>query len=353
MIVKFLAQLRLCICELFAQKRNLVVGGRFIVFVVVVLVKLDGITIPFEERNDVGQIEMGIDDAQRVHDVFVLLEQVHRRRFEIRIVNLLQNQKHLEAAKKRGVLNFRTKRTHVLHVAVEKRDGVHFRLWFTHQMFRALPANGSYEVDFYQNMFTLRELSKMADELKEFVESEQKAKRVIGFTGLPGSGKDTFARYLALFSGKNRVTTEKFAKPLKEAVASLCNVSLDDLEDREFKETPLPCGKSPRQIMQLMGTEFVRNVLGENFFVQALAESVKDSSARVILITDVRFQNEADWIHSVGGKVFQIVRPDTQASSHVSDAGIQNVDGFIMNAGSLMDLESLAQNFVTEYGLKE
>lgn len=219
-------------------------------------------------------------------------------------------------------------------------------------MFNARAIRGdAYQVELNENTMTLKEIQSLANELNLFVESEQKAKRVIGFTGLPGAGKDTFATILSLVL-KERVTTKKFAAPLKEAVASLCDLSLDQIEDREFKEAPLPCGKSPRQIMQLMGTEFVRNVLGADFFVQTMAKAVEETSARFILITDVRFQNEVDWIHSVGGAVVRIERPGLHASGHVSDAGVQNVDWIVPNIGDLKELKTWAHMLVNQFNLQ-
>jgi hypothetical protein len=57
----------------------------------------------------------------------------------------------------------------------------------------------------------------------------------------------------------------------------------------------------------------------------------------VVVIADVRFPNEAEWIRAQGGEVWRIVRePATQAAAHASEQGIppELIDRTIDNTGT-------------------
>jgi len=83
-------------------------------------------------------------------------------------------------------------------------------------------------------------------------------------------------------------------------------------------------GKSPREIMQLLGTEFARNMIDENVWVTALMRQLNDEDNYVI--DDVRFPNEAAAIHARGGKVVRVVRPGdpSKKDSHISEQGLNS-----------------------------
>jgi hypothetical protein len=56
-----------------------------------------------------------------------------------------------------------------------------------------------------------------------------------------------------------------------------------------------------------MGTEVGRDVFHPDFWVMQVESRMKFSDKPVVL-TDVRFPNEIDWIHSMGGEVYEIQR---------------------------------------------
>ncbi|HHK4489771.1 TPA: deoxynucleotide monophosphate kinase, partial [Pseudomonas aeruginosa] len=63
--------------------------------------------------------------------------------------------------------------------------------------------------------------------------------------------------------------------------------------------------------------------------------------AQGFVISDVRFDNEADWIRAKGGVVVHLHRQDTaEVAAHSSESGITAGahDLFISNDGSLNDL---------------
>lgn len=167
--------------------------------------------------------------------------------------------------------------------------------------------------------------------------------RVVGLSGLAGCGKSTVASYLVRAHGYTRV---RFADPLKNGMRAAFGLTDEEIEGK-LKE--LPCdkleGKTPRFGMQQFGTEFGRNTLGEDLWVNAWKRLVADLPpyARVVA-DDVRFPNEAGAIWSLGGFIFKIERPGQQTittSGHASETQQARIeyDGKIINDGSIADLE--------------
>lgn len=171
---------------------------------------------------------------------------------------------------------------------------------------------------------------------------------LIGVTGKARSGKDTVADRLVDQYGFNRFT---FARPLKEAIKIMFDLS-DDHVDGHLKEEVVPwIGKSPRELMQSLGTEWARDHVSPEIWINVLAvvysravvahQKSGVGSPFLAVVTDVRFDNEAQWIRSMGGIVVQVVRdiaPDVR--SHVSEAGVSlvNTDLLIKNNGTLDEL---------------
>ena len=67
-----------------------------------------------------------------------------------------------------------------------------------------------------------------------------------------------------------------------------------------------------------------------------------------IVITDVRFDNEATWIQSLGGEVWRVERPGIEQNSHVSEEPISDhlVSRTINNAGDQYALAELVYDAV-------
>lgn len=143
---------------------------------------------------------------------------------------------------------------------------------------------------------------------------------IIGFTGYAGSGKSTAAQILIR---KHGFTLVKFAGSLKQMARCL---GLGEREiEGDLKEVPHPllCGKSPRQFMQLLGTEFGREMIGQDLWVRvAMAGAARalDQGGRVV-IDDVRYPNEVAAIRDMGGRVLRISRPGVgPVNGHTSES---------------------------------
>ena len=100
---------------------------------------------------------------------------------------------------------------------------------------------------------------------------------IIGLHGLARTGKDTAARYLA---AHYVLLSYAFAEPLKAAIMQMFNLTAEHIEGA-LKEEPLPgIGKSPRQLMQLLGTDWGRDLVHRELWL-LLAEQNQIGRAHV------------------------------------------------------------------------
>lgn len=163
--------------------------------------------------------------------------------------------------------------------------------------------------------------------------------KIIGLTGPAGSGKDTIADILQAEAGAGRLA---FADALRADIARGFGVDVSLLTQRHTKEVPtdalalarcnngaftLHIGmlhfagqpihevlgepRSPRQIMQWWGTDFVRAEEPLHWVQRARAAIRRAQLARPaqpIVITDVRFADEAALVRELGGVLWQVHR---------------------------------------------
>lgn len=172
---------------------------------------------------------------------------------------------------------------------------------------------------------------------------------LVGLCGLAGSGKSTVA---AILRDRRNFTPIAFADPIYAAVAAITGLSADELANRENKETPLAwLGKSPRELLQTLGTEWGRESVHQEIWVR---RAMRRAAAIVgggghVAVTDCRFTNEAEAVRQAGGAVWRVRRHGAGlaggAGQHASEAGIPEelIDLRIENNGSLHDLEAAVE----------
>jgi hypothetical protein len=160
---------------------------------------------------------------------------------------------------------------------------------------------------------------------------------IIAFTGLARAGKSTAALRLVEAHGFHRV---RFAGPLKDMMRAL---GLTEAEiEGAFKETPcaLLCGKTPRLAMQTIGTEWGRDIIGADVWVNAWRRAVdRLAEGCPVVIDDCRFPNEAEAIMAAGGVIVRVESPraGTVDAGHSSEAHRLPATLTIDNAGTLDD----------------
>lgn len=219
---------------------------------------------------------------------------------------------------------------------------------------------------------------------------------VLGLTGIKGSGKDTLAQLLVERYGFRRLA---FADALYKEVANAYGMTVEQLQVRKTKETPrdrlalINCAdaefvaeilvhlsrtseskksvrqiltepRSPRQILQWWGTEYRRKGRNgiETYWTDKVYRQIVASKEPVV-ITDVRFPNEAELIGSFGysqlGRVIAdwiSVSPEDQTAMHPSEREMLNYpvqvkfhnkwgnpEALIAQAITLMEQEAIEQ----------
>lgn len=188
--------------------------------------------------------------------------------------------------------------------------------------------------------------------------------RLIGLAGPKRSGKGTVANFIGDYVGDIGKTyaLRGFSDALKLSAYRCFNPkghiinALDwelgfktggrvFIENAKGEPTYIVSG---REFLQNYGTEAHRQIFGQDFWVDYLLPldnpeelNVNFSHADVGIITDMRFDNEAERIHELGGVNWSVRINDAEEDTHESEAGISPhlVDRYIDNNGSLQNLE--------------
>jgi hypothetical protein len=153
---------------------------------------------------------------------------------------------------------------------------------------------------------------------------------IIGINGFKGAGKDTVADYLVSKYGFEKAS---FAALLKQSVAALFGISLDDIE--RWKNSPsmtvkivgpsFPMARDIkthsqltfRQFLQRYGTEAHREIFGYDFWVNNLMMNLDVDKDYVI--PDARFENELRAVRAFGGFNWCVERPGYEGEDHASE----------------------------------
>ena len=145
---------------------------------------------------------------------------------------------------------------------------------------------------------------------------------IIGICGLIGSGKGSVADILIENHNFERLS---FADKLKDGVASVFSWDRDMLEgytDRSriwrekedeywTKETGMSV--TPRLVLQLFGTDCMRNGFFDGIWVSLVKKKLLDNPNTDWVLPDVRFVNEMQAIKDVNGEIWQVRRGELPA----------------------------------------
>ncbi len=158
--------------------------------------------------------------------------------------------------------------------------------------------------------------------------------QIIGLGCTAQVGKDAAAEYLEkLYPGK--VKRVAFADKLKQVAMDVFGLSWEQCYgSQEVKETVDPrYNMSPREIMQGIGDK-LRKVYSDVWIDAVFNVTIPKFAAQgfdCFVISDVRYPNEADKIHKMGGAVVKITREGsgvTVGASHSSETSMNNYQDF-------------------------
>ena len=174
---------------------------------------------------------------------------------------------------------------------------------------------------------------------------------VIGVTGFKTSGKDTVADYLVDRYGFQKYS---FAKPLKDGVMAFFGWDWERMNDPELKEEVDPFwGISPRQVLQFMGTNAIRDAMpeaypvfkeitGNNFWVKRFLQTYQQNSLLDFVVPDCRYENEILAIKECHGTIIRVNRNASvpKVIEHISE-DINSLKGINYDLDNNADRHSL------------
>lgn len=203
---------------------------------------------------------------------------------------------------------------------------------------------------------------------------------IIGVSGAIGVGKNTFCEEFAKLS-KLPVQQHAFADKLKETVQLITGYKMKKTHEsgkpfynsiynytQEDKNVYIDTwGKTIGEILQIFGTEALRNNFDTDVWVKALFESsAKDAfeHGHILIISDVRFVNEADYIVNNGGILIKLegdpmkIRLNsTRDVNHSSETALNNYTKFnehILNdVPNINILREKITSFMEKYGIEK
>ena len=162
---------------------------------------------------------------------------------------------------------------------------------------------------------------------------------IIGLTGYAQSGKDTVAKILVDNYGYTRIAfADKIREFLYETAPDYVKFLVDEVGWEKAKQN-----QTVRELLQSTGVG-ARTVFGEDFWIEQAFRKYKDLDN--VVITDVRFTNEADYIKWYpGAQLWRVERPGVKAvNTHVSETQLDNypfIDQTFVNNGTIADLEAM------------
>ena len=159
--------------------------------------------------------------------------------------------------------------------------------------------------------------------------------KIIALTGPKMVGKSTVANAIAEAANMETYILS-FADPMRSMLQAL-GVDISNLHDQSLKERKIEgIGKSARELMQTLGTDWGRNMINEGIWLWSMKMKIKRAEAegvRLVIIDDCRFDNEAIWVNQQQGKVVRLSRDGFEYGSdnHESEQPIrfQHMDAMI------------------------
>jgi hypothetical protein len=120
---------------------------------------------------------------------------------------------------------------------------------------------------------------------------------LIGFSGPPRSGKDTFGKALAaLIEDLHGVQPQLLAcsTPMREVVYALLGHPYDVVHYERCKDEPQDIlgGTSIRQAMIALSEKHIKPAYGQDFWGRSLIERLWDPAPQVVIVTDMGFPSE-------------------------------------------------------------
>lgn len=175
---------------------------------------------------------------------------------------------------------------------------------------------------------------------------------LIGITGGRGSGKDTAYKIIEEWSVGNGLIPARraFADSIKWSFARIfkpnisCDAAVDWCDELKINSiiSANGCEVTGREALQHFGFEAHREIFGDDFWLNQVVPlpdwrdkfSDEGKLSDICVVTDVRYNNEAQRIKEAGGSIWSVKRANALFDNHSSEQGITNslVDVAVINA---------------------
>ena len=177
-----------------------------------------------------------------------------------------------------------------------------------------------------------------------------KETKIFLIAGSARSGKDTVLNIIKKHYEKNNKLVVKlgYADYIKNYAKKITNWDGKD-------ET------KPRDLLQIIGTDIVRNQINKDFFINRICEDIMVYKYffDVIIISGARFPNELDIPKKIfkNVKIIKVERPNfineltEKQKNHITEHALENYknyDYLITNDGNLQDLETKVKQIIEE-----
>lgn len=147
---------------------------------------------------------------------------------------------------------------------------------------------------------------------------------LLGLCGAAGAGKSTVAAYLEEQFAFAQIA---LADPIVDMIGALFAAAGVDgawMVERALKEQPTTLGVSYRRLAQTLGTDWGRQIVAPDLWLRVAAARLASPALQHehVVVSDVRFPNEAAWLTARGGVLVRVLRlePDLPAvQPHVSE----------------------------------
>lgn len=176
---------------------------------------------------------------------------------------------------------------------------------------------------------------------------------IIGISGKKGSGKDTFALLLEdLFRKQEiKVITKAFADKLKQCCAIISGQFEWIFYNQNIKDKKAGLlNMTNRELMQKFGD--LTRQLDPDIWIKLTLESEYKIAPDILIITDVRFKNEAKAIKDKGGILIRMESNRSKEDTHKSETDLDDYNNFDLvitnNIGvSIKELQAKAKDIIT------
>jgi hypothetical protein len=178
---------------------------------------------------------------------------------------------------------------------------------------------------------------------------------IIGITGYARTGKDTLANGLKMLLRSSNIGCKKLSfawalkKDLDYFLVSKIGISAFT-EDKTQKELIRP-------LMVTYGSDIMRKI-DPDYWIKCVRREIDEKHRnKVIIIPDVRFENESKWIKSEGGKIILLRReidgilipPANEHEKENSVKAEQLADSdYTWGTENLKNLNSISENLLKE-----